>query len=781
MQQLENFLVKHRFPTDFPHDGKLHRFDRNGENTGWLTIKILEVGGKQVTHAECGDWKGAEKYKFEDESATQLLTPEELAELRLLQKAHEKKLREEVAAENERVAALCEKLWTVAHGPNGHVSEYLTRKKIPGFYGAKTITTDEYREFMAAHGKELKIPSGYVNLLVPSRDIDGKLWGLQRIQPNGTKGFFSGQKTQGLFHLIGEAPAPNGWLYICEGFATAASIHLATGVSVASGFYASNIPLVAKVWREKFPDLRILVCGDDDQHNSQNDGRTKGTQAANETGSLLVFPKFKTLEGKPSDFNDLHCRESLEDVTTQIQDALDNPPELIAISGKMSPDKHQRVADRLMEFYGDKIIKQDRDLFAYTGTHWKLLTMAGHDRIKVQLQTLFGNGATSSQVDSAYALFVRKLDSVPEGVNLFTPPQWAANFRNGTLFVMRASGGKYQKEFRPHSPTDWMINVLPYDYTPNSTAKNAEFEAMLERVFLGDSDKDQKIRALAQMYGACLVPAFPHLFMLHGVPGTGKSTAIIIASRLVHRSNACSVDPTEFDGFNMEGMAGKLINFDTDIEMHKPISEKQIKKIIDRVPFRIRRKGVKDLDAPIPAIHIFGGNDVPKTLDGASRAHDRRWTFIGFNVVVAKGNYDLGYADYCFQAGPEGILNFALRGLADLLDSGGKFAQPESGAAKMEEWQLRTDLVGSFIAEMKRGEIDDETSKFTVSENARIERKRLWGIFTSWLRDGHAIPPRVQRTEFFKRIREMKFVEKRIRGVDYFSGLGVEVGDKPPF
>jgi putative DNA primase/helicase len=42
------------------------------------------------------------------------------------------------------------------------------------------------------------------NLLIPARDVNGKVWTLQTITPNGEKRFLSGGKKQGNFHLMGE-------------------------------------------------------------------------------------------------------------------------------------------------------------------------------------------------------------------------------------------------------------------------------------------------------------------------------------------------------------------------------------------------------------------------------------------------------------------------------------------------------------------------------------------------------------------------------------------------
>src|SRR5690606_36134371 len=221
---------------------------------------------------------------------------------------------------------------------------------------------------------------------------------------------------------------------------------------------------------------------------------------------------------------------------------------------------------------------------------------------------------------------------------------------------------------------------------------------------------------------------------------------------------------------------GKLVNLDTDIPFDAPIRDEIVKKIIDRQSFRIRRKGIKDLYAPIPSVHLFGGNDIPRALDGASRAHDRRWSFIEFNAFVPKGNYDQDFHDWDFEQGPEGILGFALEGLRDLCESGGHFVNPASGKAAMDRWQLRSDIVGTFLKDVEEGEvITDNSTRLILSPEAQIERAKAWSIFQKWALDSYNRQSWLGKHAFFDALRKRNFREVTIRGVRYWRGFGVLV------
>ena len=106
-------------------------------------------------------------------------------------------------------------------------------------------------------------------LLIPMRDASGALHSLQTIGTDGSKRFLSGGRVTGCYFGIGK---PDGTLCIAEGYATGASIFEATGYAVAVAFNAGNLDAVARELRGKYPDMRIIVCADDDYRTDGNPG-----------------------------------------------------------------------------------------------------------------------------------------------------------------------------------------------------------------------------------------------------------------------------------------------------------------------------------------------------------------------------------------------------------------------------------------------------------------------------------------------------------------------------
>lgn len=225
--------------------------------------------------------------------------------------------KEEAEAEAERnrkraeAAQRAQEIWLQATDLEGDAHPYLQRKGVNAF------------------GLKLgKWRNGAEALLVPVRNVDGHLVSLQAIFANENtelgrdRDYLPGGQKRGGFHLIGGKPmGANQVLIVCEGYSTAASIHQATGHPVAVAFDAGNVPTIARAMRELFGTATIVAAADNDQWHKPgmaNDGIHFARQAASSAGAIVAVPQFSSLDGKPTDFNDLHMREGIEAVREQI-------------------------------------------------------------------------------------------------------------------------------------------------------------------------------------------------------------------------------------------------------------------------------------------------------------------------------------------------------------------------------------------------------------------------------------------------------------------------------
>ena len=133
------------------------------------------------------------------------------------------------------------------------------------------------------------------SLVIPLYDENGVMVSLQFIGVDGSKRMMKGGKAQGSSSPIGDS-LENLIILICEGYATGASLHEATGHLTLVSFSAGNLKAIARQARKHYPESEIIICGD-------NDLSGVGQKAAIEA-ALVCGGKYK-LPALPGDWNDI--------------------------------------------------------------------------------------------------------------------------------------------------------------------------------------------------------------------------------------------------------------------------------------------------------------------------------------------------------------------------------------------------------------------------------------------------------------------------------------------
>ncbi len=256
-----------------PNNKRVLRFDHNGKKkNAWVIVyeNTHTKSGESFFHAVWGDWSvqpgplgthtfcGGLKLTREDKLRFAQQTREASAKL-----DDEKKILQEEAAQ----VALQRWNGAMKFG----LTQYIVTKGLAELYGAR-LAQD--------------------NLLIPAFDCHGKLWSLQTITRDGDKFFQTDGRYDGCFHLIGDPITTEA--FICEGFATAATVSQATGKPTVVAFSSGNLPKVAKALAEAHKGAVFTICGDNDE---------AGIQAAHKAEvccrGKVVYPT----QGK--DFNDM--------------------------------------------------------------------------------------------------------------------------------------------------------------------------------------------------------------------------------------------------------------------------------------------------------------------------------------------------------------------------------------------------------------------------------------------------------------------------------------------
>jgi len=283
-------------------DGKIQRFSTNGkgsDDAGWYILHL-----DNIPAGSFGNWREGrtEAWCIIERSAQ---TPEQQKQYATLLKSMQNARQRAKKAEHDAAAQMAQTIWAAAtpiDDAAGH--GYLVKKGIQP-HGARLIETDAAR----AHCGRLSPTLSGALLVIPMRNAAGELRSLQFITDDGTKRPLTGGEKQGCHYRIDkpDSAAQGGTLIVCEGFATGASIHEATGQSVAVAFDSGNLEAVAKSLRKVSPDAALIVAADDDHQTTGNPGRTAAAGAAKAVGGIVVVPMFPAdRPDKATDFNDLH-------------------------------------------------------------------------------------------------------------------------------------------------------------------------------------------------------------------------------------------------------------------------------------------------------------------------------------------------------------------------------------------------------------------------------------------------------------------------------------------
>ena len=139
------------------------------------------------------------------------------------------------------------------------------------------------------------------NLVIPLKDKQGSIVGLQYIGPDGTKRFLTGSKKSGSFFLLGrEIFKTSDSLNYAEGYATAASIYADRSQPVVVAFDAFNLIKVAEVMYQYFPKHKhVFVADNDDSKTGEKEAQKAAAYIQKQGGyAEIQMPETK------GDYND---------------------------------------------------------------------------------------------------------------------------------------------------------------------------------------------------------------------------------------------------------------------------------------------------------------------------------------------------------------------------------------------------------------------------------------------------------------------------------------------
>lgn len=308
-----------KLPAGDPVLDKLTRYGPNKK--AWYVLHEYRLrNGSYVVTGAFGLWGEIERLNIEVD--WKAMSAEDAAALQQQRREAEAAERERVQLRQKHAANRAREQWKAATA-DASTHPYIVRKQ---------ITAEGVRAFSDG------------TLLVPAWLWDEETGGarmvsLQKIDAAGVKRFNKNGITQGAACRLGPMPVLGQTILVAEGFATGATIRLATEFShpVFVGFNAGNLPLVVGMLAVRYPSSALVICADDDWKTTKADGTPwnpgldYASRAALLHSAFMVAPVFPSAADREAafiagdkwtDFNDLHVKCGLDLVATQIQDAI---------------------------------------------------------------------------------------------------------------------------------------------------------------------------------------------------------------------------------------------------------------------------------------------------------------------------------------------------------------------------------------------------------------------------------------------------------------------------
>jgi P4 family phage/plasmid primase-like protien len=413
-------------------------------------------------------------------------------------------------------------------------------------------------------------------------------------------------------------------------------------------------------------------------------------------------------------------------------------------------------------------------LWIYREGMWTVETDADGQYLKVLLhqgaETL-GHGADTRLIFMAEhrlrahpALYREEVDWDASG---------KAALSNGVL-------GLRMRAFTPWAPEHFLRRKLGVAYDPAAAAPETE-KWLRELVADRDSKTAEAVIGLLQEFlGASLcVPLLTReqrraLFLI-GSSRTGKSELAVLISHLAGAPIASPAVKDISDRFGMEDFAGASAWIRDDaVNEGDKLDPERFKVIITGEPVNIRRKNKGSIRTSLTIPVVLTANSLPSSRDASDAVFNRSLVveltrvFTPAEAMARKRELGLKdrtcIADYLFDREGPGILNWALAGLARLLERGG-YDVPASVAAAIQGFKHQTNSVAEFADLCLERDL-----------NTKVTRADLLVAFLGWWKDERGDDTKsVGGRWLFPKLRAACpwVVEVTIHGERFFGGLKV--------
>ncbi len=753
-------------------DGKLHRFSSNGKPGDKAGYYVLYENSDGSAVGKFGCWRSVDTTFWSSKSHTRLSLAEKL-EMEENRRHIQLKIEKLIFDRTQYAKSV---LGSAKPATSNHA--YIQKKgglPVDGVFELESIPCSLFFD----NPENTNVLRNL--LLIPVSDKEGNLLTLQAINERGDKMFMSGGTTKGgMFIFKGN----NEQVFVAEGFATAASIYLATGNTVVCAFNASNLKTVAPQVKELNADALVVVAADNDHENELNGKGNKGKDIAQELfeqeGLPYALPVFE--EGSAgTDWNDYALEYGVEKLQDAMQKALVMPKAPIttfdqameSLASDSNDVEAYEVAIGFIKdaklFYKSAMMKKLKEL---TNIPFKdmyasiselkakeLPEQLSHGEIahamidgfnKVEMVAAYGLVWTYDAVSGLWTnMKLSHLgDKLASKFNTQDKCQRVSDYKAIASFVYdlqeeqeffddapsgiaTPSGflcvGKSGLEKLQFSPLQRSRHSLNFEPDPKGT-KPKMFLNVLNDAFAG-CYPDEQIRQLQMLFGLSifgLLPKHQIAVLLHGAGGSGKSLVLKVLENLLCSDAIATVSPMQMDkDYKVATLAGKRFNLVPELDKDTPIPSAAFKAIIGGDTINAREPYGKSFNFTPNVTNWFNGNFFPKTTDHTLGFY-RRWAIVHFHNTKPVSERDPFLLEKIVANELPAILTWAIEGIEDYLQQGYDLSAGDHANHSLYFSPAHHQFLAKWLAETDsvKGWLSD------TGENGILKRER-----------GSSVPP----------------------------------------
>lgn len=293
MDILQKFFSIVNQNVEIKFDGAIHRFGEKDVN--WYVAHEWTYNGKPYQIIKVGSWNGS----LENQTLKSWDHREETQSFRKKYADITRQADADLKVQSHEKNKQCKEKWH------------------PIFRNAKVNSNNEYLKYKNIEPFCSKTDHNGV-LLIPAYDSNG-FTGVQRIFKDPETGKFVKRFSKGIkkefsiCHL--KSFKDSEFCFLSEGFATAASIQMAfPEIPSICAFDSGNLEKAIATIRGIAPKIKIIIAADKDKNKV---GEFKAKKCT-EKWPDVIYRVAQTDSEDWTDFNDLHCFQSLNDVKEQL-------------------------------------------------------------------------------------------------------------------------------------------------------------------------------------------------------------------------------------------------------------------------------------------------------------------------------------------------------------------------------------------------------------------------------------------------------------------------------